>query len=124
MSHSREQLERIIKAGGSVIISSSQGAPRVVTRIEDLPSPVELAGDDIVKKQAAMGDLQKQIDELIRQQKQAEAAIQASIDPPAPVAETSDTTGANGAGTTGAGANGAGANGAGTSNPSKSQNGK
>ncbi len=54
MALSRDELEAIIKRGESVMLPDG----RCVTHIDALPSAVELAGDDVVKKQHAIGDLE------------------------------------------------------------------
>jgi hypothetical protein len=56
MARSRGELEEIIKRGESVLLPDG----RNVTSIADLPTAVELAGSDIVKKQQAVADLEAQ----------------------------------------------------------------
>lgn len=63
MPRSRGELEEIINRGECVMLPNGH----VVTTIEGLPSAVDLAGNDIVKKQQALGDLQAARDALDRQ---------------------------------------------------------
>lgn len=79
MARSRGELEEIIKRGEAVLLHDG----RVVTKIEDLPSAVELAGDDIVKRQQAVADLEAavakaQADLAAAQAKGDEAKVQDS----------------------------------------------
>lgn len=53
MARSRNELEAIIDRGESVLLADG----RVVTNKEELPTAIELAGNDIVKKAHAIGDL-------------------------------------------------------------------
>ena len=73
MAKSRSELEKIIKRGESVIVKGDGGS-RIVTTIEDLPSEVELAGDDIVRKQHAIGDIEAEIARLLKQKEAAQKA--------------------------------------------------
>lgn len=72
MAQRRAELEEVIKNGGSVL---HQG--RVITKAEDLPSDIELAGNDVVRKQQALGDIDAQIAHLNKLKAEAEAKAKA-----------------------------------------------
>lgn len=76
MAKKRSELEKIIKSGRSVLVSANNGTSRVVTKLEDLPSDIELAGDDVMLKQAAIGDIDEQIAKLLAQKDAAQQAEQ------------------------------------------------
>lgn len=84
MARSRQELENIIARGESVLLPDG----RVVTRKEDLPSAVELAGDDIVKKSHAIGDLEAQRAALDAQIAAAKAAPETPSPAPEPPVES------------------------------------
>src|SRR5262245_34963989 len=65
----RQQMEAIIRGGGSVSIGG-----KVISRIDQLPSATELAGDNPEKLAATIEDLDSQIAALQAQKKQAQAA--------------------------------------------------
>src|SRR4051794_26086793 len=71
-SLTRQQMEDIIRNGGSVSYGVGQNV-RHITRIEDLPSEAELSEGDEVRAQAAL-------DELSTQQAQIEAKKQQLLD--------------------------------------------
>jgi hypothetical protein len=58
-SLTREQMEQVIRNGGSVSYGVGQNV-RHITRIEDLPSEAELSEGDEVRAQAALDDLSHQ----------------------------------------------------------------
>jgi hypothetical protein len=58
-SLTREQMEQVIRNGGSVSYGVGQNV-RHITRIEDLPSEAELSEGDEVRAQAALDDLSNQ----------------------------------------------------------------
>lgn len=63
----REQLEAVIRRGESVIFNG-----RVATTLDELPDAIDLAGDDIVKKQQAIGALKAKADAAAAEAKAAE----------------------------------------------------
>jgi hypothetical protein len=71
-SLTREQMEQVIRNGGSVSYGVGQNV-RHITRIEDLPSEAELSEGDEVRAQAAL-------DQLNNEQAQIEAKKQQLID--------------------------------------------
>jgi hypothetical protein len=97
MPRTRTELERIIERGESVILADG----RVVTRKEDLPSEVDLAGDDIVRRQAAAADLRASAQLLLAQAAEAERAPAPSApkppthkkEPEEPEVKTTETIG-------------------------------
>lgn len=77
MSLSRKECEDLIKKGKSVIFGN-----RAIRRIEDLPSAVELAGDDLVHRQAAVKDLDEQVKRLQAELKAAQEESKAVKEAP------------------------------------------
>jgi hypothetical protein len=71
-SLTRQQMEEIIRNGGSVSYGVGQNV-RHITRIEDLPSEAELSEGDEVRAQAAL-------DQLSNQQAQIEAKKQQLVE--------------------------------------------
>ena len=59
---SREDMERIIREGGSVLYGG-----RTIVRVEDLPGAVELVGDDTAQREAVAAALDAQIAALTAQ---------------------------------------------------------
>lgn len=55
----REQMEQVINGGGSVLVGG-----RLITRVQDLPSPAQLAAGNPEQEQATLADLQAQIRRL------------------------------------------------------------
>jgi hypothetical protein len=62
-SLTRQQMEEIIRNGGSVSYGVGQNV-RHITRIEDLPSEAELSEGDEVRAQAALDQLSNQQAEI------------------------------------------------------------
>lgn len=62
----RAQMEQVIKEGGTVLHHDSNvvGGARHISNIADLPSEIELAGDDPVKRKAAIDAIDSQIEQL------------------------------------------------------------
>ncbi len=93
----RAEMEAVIRGGGSVIYKG-----RVLSKIEHLPSAVDLAAGDPAKLNATVDDLDTQIKALQEQRKTA-AAAQAKADKDAKAAareaeknaETSGATDSN-----------------------------
>ncbi len=77
MNRSRGECEKIIMRGEGVLLPDG----RMITKLEDLPSSIELAGNDIVQKQFAVQELK---DTIERAQK---ALAQAEGTPEAPAAK-------------------------------------
>lgn len=59
---SREEMERVIREGGSVLYGG-----RTISRVQDLPNEVDLAQGDEAKQQALATDIDAQIAALITQ---------------------------------------------------------
>jgi hypothetical protein len=65
----RTEMEAIIRGGGSISLGG-----RIVSRIDQLPSAAQLAGNDPAALAATVDDLEAQIKALQAQQKQVKAA--------------------------------------------------
>lgn len=65
----RAQMEQVIRSGGSVSIGG-----HVISRLDQLPSAVKLAGEDAAQLAAAIDELDVQIAALQEQRKEAVAA--------------------------------------------------
>lgn len=65
-----EQMREVIREGGSVLYRG-----RVISRIEDLPSPAVLAIGDPAKEQEIAHSLQAQIDQLQAQLAQLQGSV-------------------------------------------------
>jgi hypothetical protein len=70
---SREEMERVIREGGSVLY---QG--RIVARVEDLPNEVDLAQGDAEKQAAVRAAIDAQITALTAQRAQLDSATPAT----------------------------------------------
>lgn len=88
----RAQMEQVIRGGGSVSIGG-----RVINRLDQLPSAVQLAGEDTERLTAAIDDLDVQIAALQEQRKEAVAA-KANAEKAAKAAEKDAKTAGNGEG--------------------------
>jgi hypothetical protein len=78
---SREEMERVIREGGSVLYGG-----RTISRLEDLPNEVDLAQGDEAKQQALAADIDAQIAALITQRARLVSgapAVQQQSAPPA-----------------------------------------
>lgn len=82
----RAEMEAVIRSGGSVVFRG-----RVLSKIEHLPSAVDLAAGDTTKLQATVDDLDAQIAALQEQQKVAKAA-QAKVAKEGKAAEKTEKT--------------------------------
>ena len=76
MTRSLEEMTQIILDGGSILYGS-----RVLTRIEELPTRVELAGDDIVERQFALRSLEEAAQKALRDVAMGKQAIGAELSP-------------------------------------------
>jgi uncharacterized membrane protein YukC len=66
-------MEQVLKEGGSVHVPAAGGASfRLVSRVEDLPSEADLAGDDDVARAQAKANLERQIQDLMAQRMKLE----------------------------------------------------
>ena len=73
MNRPRAELVAIILKGESVLLPDG----RNITTLEELPSAIDLAGNDIILKQVALGNLQEAQAEIARQIAEAQASIKA-----------------------------------------------
>lgn len=66
----REEFLAKVRKGESVLYKG-----RVINKVEDVPSAVELAGNDPVKKQHALLEVQKRQEEAAREREEIEASM-------------------------------------------------
>jgi hypothetical protein len=84
--HPRARMEKAIKDGGGVMFHPTgpggMTETRVITRVEDLPSEAELAGDDETKRAAARAELVARRQAIEAELAKLEAAPKAKAAPP------------------------------------------